>query len=57
LEWVGLKKAAWRELKVQAPLTNMQLFFQPRFPEEMDELAACLKTTVLARRQLVQAAE
>jgi 4-hydroxy-tetrahydrodipicolinate synthase len=26
-------------------------------PEEMDELAACLKTTVLARRQLVQAAE
>jgi len=26
-------------------------------PEEMDELAACLKTTVLARRQLVEAAE
>jgi 4-hydroxy-tetrahydrodipicolinate synthase len=26
-------------------------------PEEMDELAACLKTTVLARRQLSEAAE
>ena len=26
-------------------------------PEEMDELAACLKTTVLARHQLVEAAE
>jgi 4-hydroxy-tetrahydrodipicolinate synthase len=48
-------KAAMKQIGI--PVGAPYPPFAALTPEEMDELAACLKTTVLARRQLVQAAE